>query len=161
MKNLVYLGFGSNLGDRRGNILNAYVLLERQGLSFLKKSSFYESIPYGVEDQPNFLNSVALVETSFGPLRLLEVVKNIERELGRVQTYRWGPRVIDIDILIYDEIVLDSKLLTIPHKDLPNRCFVLTPLCEINCNLYHPQLQVPISKLLDKLDCEGKVKKLN
>ncbi len=161
MKNLVYLGFGSNLGDRKGNILKAYNLLGNRGISILKKSSFYESIPYGVKDQPNFLNSVALVETSFGPLRLLEIVKDIERELGRVKTYRWGPRVIDIDILFYDEIMLDSKVLTIPHKDLDNRCFVLIPLCELNCNLIHPRLLIPISKLLDNLDCEGKVKEID
>ncbi len=161
MKNLVYLGFGSNLGDRKKNILNAYELLERRGISILKKSSFYESIPYGVKDQPNFLNSVALVETSFGPLKLLGVVKDIEKELGRVKTYRWGPRVIDIDILFYDKIVLDSKLLTIPHKDLPKRCFVLIPLCELNCDLYHPRLQIPISLLLDKLECKGKIKKVD
>jgi len=150
---IAYLGFGSNLGDRTSNIERAYTLLEKSNIRILKKSHFYETKPYGVTNQPEFVNSVALVETEFGPFKLLETIKKIEKDIGRKETYRWGPRVIDIDILFYEDFILKSQTLTIPHPDLHNRCFVLIPLCELDCELVHPVLRQKISKILESLIC--------
>ncbi len=154
----IFLGFGSNIGDRKGNIERAYSELKRAGIEFLKKSRFYQTKPYGVEEQPEFLNSVARVSTKLGPFRLLELLKLIENKIGRKETFRWGPRVIDIDILFYGDVTVKSKILDIPHVDLCNRCFVLVPMCEITCDFVHPEKKVSIRELLRNLNCERKVK---
>jgi 2-amino-4-hydroxy-6-hydroxymethyldihydropteridine diphosphokinase len=129
---LDYLGLGSNLGDRCCNLKAALSLLsDTPGVTLRRVSSFHETRPYGVEDQPDFLNAVAEIETELAPPVLLGVMKQIERELGRVPTYRWGPRLIDIDILLYDRLTWASPELVIPHPGILERAFVMGPLAEL------------------------------
>jgi 2-amino-4-hydroxy-6-hydroxymethyldihydropteridine diphosphokinase len=129
---LAYLGLGSNLGDRRRNLEQAVErLTDTPRIRVLRVSSFRETEPFGVQDQPLFLNGVAEIETDLQPPALLAAVKQIERDMGRVATYRWGPRLIDIDILLYDRIRWESAELTIPHPGLLERSFVTEPLGEL------------------------------
>ncbi|MGQ9476075.1 MAG: 2-amino-4-hydroxy-6-hydroxymethyldihydropteridine diphosphokinase [Actinomycetota bacterium] len=129
----VYLGLGSNLGDRRENLLSALRKLDSiPGVKVLRVSSIYESEPWGLADQPDFLNLVALVATSLTPPEMLEACLEVERALGRVRGVRWGPRVIDVDILLYDDIVWECEDLVIPHPRMGERDFVLVPLRELD-----------------------------
>jgi dihydropteroate synthase/2-amino-4-hydroxy-6-hydroxymethyldihydropteridine diphosphokinase len=156
---LAFLSLGSNLGNSSQNIEDAYGLLASK-CKILKKSSTILTEPYGVTDQPDFANSAIKVETELGPLELLEFIKSIETELGRVENGRWRERLIDIDIIFYDNLVLDTanedqelhaskdpivyNLLTIPHKDYHNRTFVLEPLLEIEPELVDPATGVKL-----------------
>jgi 2-amino-4-hydroxy-6-hydroxymethyldihydropteridine diphosphokinase len=129
---LVYLGLGSNLGDRQLNLRQAIECLSATpDMKVGRVSSFRVTAPFGVEDQPEFLNGVVEIETELDPLSLLHAIKEIERELGRKPTFRWGPRVIDIDILLYDRLRWNSPELTIPHPGLLERPFVTGPLGEL------------------------------
>lgn len=129
---IVLLGFGANLGDRRENILAAARALEGAGVHILKMSSFYRTSPVGVTDQPEFVNCAAVAETSLDPRALLRAVKTIEADMGRDPgALRWGPRVVDIDILFYDDISMDAADLTVPHPRVRERLFVILPLLEI------------------------------
>lgn len=125
------LSFGSNIGDKAENIKKAYELLETEKLNIIKDSKLYITKAYGVTNQPDFHNSVALCKTCLTPIELLNFIKKIEKNIGRYETFRWGPRVIDIDIIFYDNIKYDSEDLTIPHKDFRNREFVITPIRDI------------------------------
>jgi 2-amino-4-hydroxy-6-hydroxymethyldihydropteridine diphosphokinase len=129
---LVYLGLGSNLGDRRLNLEAAVTALDQTpGMRVRRVSSFSVTAPFGVQDQPDFLNGVAEIETELNPPHLLAVVKQVELKLGRVTSFRWGPRLIDIDILLYDRIRWQSPELTIPHPGILERSFVMEPLAEL------------------------------
>jgi len=143
-----YLGLGSNLGDREANIASALKMLGQEA-RILKVSSFYETEPVGYKDQPWFLNCVCSVETELAPQALLRLAKTIEKNLGRKPALRFGPRLIDIDILFYDDLILDSPDLVIPHSRLAERAFVLVPLKEIAPHLVHPLLGVTIEELLE------------
>ena len=126
------LGIGSNLGDRLGNIAAALrVLSERDVFASTAVSSIYRTAPWGPVAQDDYANACAIGTTRLAPLALLAAVKQIERDLGRVETVRWGPRVIDIDILFYGEDVYEDSRLILPHKELFQRAFVLRPLAEI------------------------------
>ena len=127
----VYLGLGSNLGDREANICRAARELRREGLLPAGASSIYESEPVGVVDQPLFLNAVLRFLTRQEPRRLLQTVKGIETRLGRLPGPRWGPRLIDIDILLYGARSIAEEGLVIPHPSMRERSFVLIPLQEI------------------------------
>ena len=128
----VGLGFGSNVGDGPGNIRAAIAALADQGIvAFGAVSSIYRTAPWGVVNQQDFANACALGTTRLSPHALLDAVKRIERELGRVETFRWGPRVIDIDILFYGGDALADDRLVLPHKEIFRRAFVLIPLTEI------------------------------
>ncbi len=133
----IYIGLGSNLGNRLINIQRACNLLEIFGIDVVKKSSVYETRPYGVTDQPNFLNCVVEVNTNLTPHQLLDKLLQIEQIMGRVREKRWGPRIIDLDILLYGNLVYESDDLSIPHYDMLNRQFVITPLVEIDA-IDHP-----------------------
>ena len=135
---LVYIGLGSNLGDRHCNIETAIKLMKEAGVEVEKVASFIETPPYGEVEQPNFINTVCSAKTALSPQELLKELKEIEKKMGRVETVRWGPRVIDLDILLYDNLILQEKNLNIPHTDMLNRQFVLAPLIEIAPNLVHP-----------------------
>lgn len=149
--NRVYLLLGSNLGDRERNIERALSELERRGISIVKKSSLHNTSPWGYRKQPDFLNLAVECLTSLEPLNLLRVLKEIERDLGRKSTFRYGPRVIDIDIILYEDIVLKTDELTIPHPMMHLREFVLKPLCEIAPNFVHPELGVTVIELFKRL----------
>lgn len=126
------LAFGSNLGDSAGMIGRAIAALDAMvDVSVTTRSSFYATPPWGVENQPDFVNACALVETDLEPLDLLTACKDLEVALGRVPGERWGPRLIDIDVLWMDEVSLESERLTLPHPRMTERAFVLVPLAEI------------------------------
>jgi 2-amino-4-hydroxy-6-hydroxymethyldihydropteridine diphosphokinase len=135
----VYLSLGSNLGDRRANLAAALKCLrETPGVHIHKVSRAYRTAPIGVREQPEFLNLAAGVRTTLEPLELLRATKNIERGLGRTLGERWGPRVIDIDILIYEGVAMETEELTLPHPRLTERAFVMVPLAEIAPDLALP-----------------------
>jgi len=145
----VYLSLGSNLGDRKKNIASALKMLGQEA-QILKVSSLYETEPVGYKDQPWFLNCVCSIETDLSPQALLKFVKATERKMGRKPTRCFGPRLIDIDILLYDDLILDSPDLTIPHPRLEERAFVLLPLREIASQLVHPLLGANVEELWQK-----------
>lgn len=120
-------------------------------MSIIRTSSHYETEPWGVKDQPRFINMALEACTFLGPLNLLQLLKDIERSLGREQTIRWGPRTIDLDILFYDDLIFSSEDLIIPHPLLHERMFVLEPLAEISPDRVHPVLKKSVRSLLDTL----------
>ncbi|MDP2158261.1 MAG: 2-amino-4-hydroxy-6-hydroxymethyldihydropteridine diphosphokinase [Nitrospirota bacterium] len=144
---LIHIGIGSNLGNRQENCLEAIRRLEQQGLSVLKRSSLIESEPWGVTDQPHFINMAIEAETDLSPQNLLQCMKDIECSMGRVNSVHWGPRVIDLDILFYDDRTIDSVDLKIPHPHLHERVFVLMSLLEIAPEKVHPVLKKRVSEL--------------
>ena len=127
----VLLGFGGNLGDPIATIEDALARLDAGGVRILRRSSFYRTAPWGVTDQPDFVNLCAAAATALPPLDLLALIQRIEQELGRERRERWGPRLIDLDILAYGDARVDEPGLTIPHPRLTERAFVLVPLAEI------------------------------
>jgi 2-amino-4-hydroxy-6-hydroxymethyldihydropteridine diphosphokinase len=150
----VYLGIGTNLGDRLQNLQYALAALP-ESVRVVKASRIYETAPWGYLDQPNFLNQVVEVETSLTPLDLLGALKRIEQHLGRQQTFRYGPRQIDIDILLYGRQVIEAPGLQIPHPRFHERAFVLVPLAELAPGLRHPVLRRTVSDLLQEVDASG------
>jgi 2-amino-4-hydroxy-6-hydroxymethyldihydropteridine diphosphokinase len=150
----VYLGLGTNLGDRRGNLQRAVDALVA-AVAINAVSPVYETRPWGIENQPNFLNMCVAGETKLAPLALMHHLKELEFQLGREQGERWGPRLIDIDILFYDELILDEPLLTIPHKGVADRATVLVPLAQIAPELVHPILQQKVVDLVREIDVTG------
>ncbi len=147
----VYLGLGSNLGDRYGRLIDALEGL-RSYVAVDSISSIYETEPWGYTDQPRFLNAVCGGETDLSPQELLKAVKMIELLGGREPTFRYGPRAIDIDILLYGEVVIDQENLSIPHAHLHERDFVLAPLNEIAPKAFHPKLDKTIEALTVAID---------
>lgn len=127
----VYVGLGANLGDAAGNVARAIEALGELG-AVTRRSSLYRTRPWGKTDQPDFVNAVAVLETVHGPRDLLREFKQIERRLGRVESERWGPRTIDVDLLTYDDLHLEAPDLRLPHPLLSERGFVLVPLAEID-----------------------------
>jgi len=147
----VYIGLGSNRGNRKKNILKALELLKDNDQKILKMSSFCETEPYGYKNQRKFLNIAAKLKTDLPPEKFLNLCKKIEKEVGRMDRLRWGPREIDLDILFYGYKTYKSKKLSIPHADLHNRKFVLLPLKEIAPGFVHPILKKCVSKILKNL----------
>lgn len=156
----VFIGLGSNVGNREKNVIDAVELLRKEkGIMVKKVSSLYETEPEGVEDQEWFINAVANIETSIMPLELLRTLKNIESLMGRERTIRWGPRKIDMDILLYGSLVINCPDLTIPHPLMHRRAFVLVPLAEIAPEVIHPVLNESIRDLLLHLNSHKIVRK--
>ena len=155
----VFVGIGSNLGDR---VLNCKKALN--GISAFAKivgvSSVYETEPVGNEGQPDFINCTAEIETALPPLELLERLHSVEDKLERLRGERWGPRTIDIDIIFYDDLIIDTDELTIPHLSAHTRRFVLEPICEIDPWLVHPGFGVHVYKLLNDLEDTKQVVKI-
>ncbi len=153
-KHIVYLSLGTNLGNRLENL--------KQALDRLKKfcevdssSSVYETDPWGFEDQPFFYNQVVRIETGLDPLPLLRAIKNIEMDMGRVPTFQYGPRLIDIDILLYDKLIMYSTELKIPHPQMKSRPFVLSPLVEIAPDLIIPGEEADVVTLNQAVGTSG------
>jgi 2-amino-4-hydroxy-6-hydroxymethyldihydropteridine diphosphokinase len=151
---IAYIGIGSNLGNREENILQAVAFLSEAGIVIRERSSMHETEPWGMEDQPKFLNMVLEGETDQEPAMLLETLKRIERRIGREDTCRWGPRVIDLDILLYDDLVINEPSLQIPHPRMHERDFVLRPLSEIAPDKIHPVFKKSVRELLSELKGE-------
>jgi 2-amino-4-hydroxy-6-hydroxymethyldihydropteridine diphosphokinase len=143
---IVYLGLGSNLGDREENLRQALTLLSAR-VDLEEVSAIYESEPVGYKEQPLFLNLVCRITIDLTPDKLLRLVKDIEGKMDRVSSFPNAPRIIDIDILFYDNRVTETVDLTIPHPRLQDRAFVLVPLADIAPNLVHPRLGQSIARL--------------
>ena len=145
----VYIGLGSNLGDREAFINQAVEMLSRK-IQILSLSSLYETAPLGFAEQPLFLNAVVKADTVLSPQELLNLTQRIEKRLGRRRIQPWGPRTVDLDLLLYDALVLKQPNLIIPHPRLHQRAFALMPLCEIEPLLLHPALKKPVCLLLQE-----------
>ncbi len=150
----VYLGLGSNLGDRSAQLEKA---LEEMGpeVQVLRRSAIYETKPWGFEEQEEFLNMVIEAETEQEPPALLKKIKDVERKVGRQATFRNGPREIDIDILLYDDLECSESGLSIPHPRLHERAFMLVPLAELASDLIVPGQDTTVAELIERLDASG------
>ena len=153
-KSTVYLALGTNLGDRPGNLQNAIAGLPPV-VTVLGSSPVYETLPWGVTDQPAFLNMVIKGETHSEPLELLKQLKLLETRLGRLPSIRYGPRLIDIDLLFYNDLILNTAELTIPHPSLHERAFVLVPLADLAPELVHPFTGKTVRQLLAEVSASG------
>ena len=154
MLNEVYVGLGSNLGDRSANIGEALRLLGQMSEN-MAASSIYETTPQGFRSQPSFYNAVCRLWTRLDPFALLAGLKDIESRLGRHRTFVNAPRTIDLDILIYGHAVLESPILTLPHPRMTQRAFVIAPLSEIAPELVHPVFGETARSLLARLSASG------
>jgi 2-amino-4-hydroxy-6-hydroxymethyldihydropteridine diphosphokinase len=160
----VFLGLGSNIGDKKENLLKTVAKISRhKHIKLIKCSSFYKTPPVGFKEQEPFLNCVLKIETDLSIYDLLKVTQEIEKSVGRKKTFKWGPRVIDVDILFYDNDKIDEPELKVPHPLVSERAFVLLPFAEIEKEFVHPILNKTIEKLLFDLPEEdlAEIKKIN
>ncbi|MHC5035779.1 MAG: 2-amino-4-hydroxy-6-hydroxymethyldihydropteridine diphosphokinase [Planctomycetota bacterium] len=152
----VFIGLGSNQGDRRGNLdrgLEAMAAIPRTRL--VRASRFFWTPPWGFRDQPWFLNAAAELATGLAPRALMDALLAVEQDAGRVRTVPNGPRTLDLDILLFGQRIVEEEGLMIPHPRMTERLFVLVPLSEIAPDVVHPQAGSPIRELLDRLEPEG------
>lgn len=161
MRQIVYIGIGSNIGDKLNHCEKAISeILKINGHKLLAKSSFFKTQPIGFPSQDWFVNGIIKIETDLEPLELLQALKLIESQMGRKETFRWGPRIIDLDILFFGNIEISTEELQIPHPLLQDRQFVLTPLAEIDPDFIHPVLKKSVRELLENLKEEQGVEKI-
>ena len=155
-----YLLIGGNLGNRKENLLRATSLISEQCGTLTRSSSIYETAAWGITDQPSFLNQALEISTSLNARQLLRKILRIEKEMGRIREEKLGPRIIDIDILLFENEIHDLLFLKIPHPEMQNRRFVLTPLAEINSELMHPVLKKSVAQLLEECPDNLEVKRI-
>lgn len=151
----IFLLIGSNLGGRLSNLNRCVDLISTELGSIIKPSSVYETAPWGKSDQPNYLNQAIQIETNFGPAELLGRCLTLEKQLGRERKEKWGARVIDVDLIYFNDRIINSKDLVIPHPRMTERKFVLEPLTEISPNFMHPLLKKTNQELLT--DCKDQL----
>jgi 2-amino-4-hydroxy-6-hydroxymethyldihydropteridine diphosphokinase len=155
-----FIGFGSNLGDRASHLQSAATAVAKiDGVTVFWFSPVYETEPYGKTDQPKFLNAVSEIETALAPPALLKRLLQIEESSGRRRTGRWEPREIDLDILLYDGLVYEDETLSVPHKELPLRKFVLVPFREIAPDVVHPVSGMTVEEMAAQCRDGGRVVK--
>jgi 2-amino-4-hydroxy-6-hydroxymethyldihydropteridine diphosphokinase len=157
LKNIAYISIGSNMGDRVNFFKKAVQLLDQdEGISLVDISSLYETDPVGYVEQPLFLNAVLKVETIYGPEELLEKCLEVEQILGRNREIRWGPRTLDLDILLYNQENIETESLSVPHPRMLERAFVIIPLLELNPGIMLPKVETPLNDILEEIqDNEG------
>ena len=154
--NSVFLIVGGNLGNRKKNLQTAATLIDGQVGTIIQSSKIYETEPWGLTDQPAFYNQVHLVKSKLDPQTIIDTILKIEKKMGRVRTIKNAARIIDIDILFFNGEIINEPNLVIPHREIPNRRFVLMPLNEIAPLLIHPVLKKNISELLST--CKDQLK---
>ncbi len=155
---IAFIGIGSNSGDPVYNCRQAFRRLsETPQVWLLRCSSLYRTEPVGPQDQPWFINAIAEIRTTLRPRQLFDALKSIERQMGRTEGRRWGPRLIDLDLLLYGQEVVSEGELTVPHPELHRRRFVLVPLCELASYMVHPAFGVSVRGLMDRLADKGRV----
>lgn len=156
----IFILLGSNLGDRNSNLAEAKGLIGQQIGSLVHQSSIYETAAWGKTDQPSFYNQVIQISSSLSPQKLINKTQKIEKELGRVRKEKWGERIIDIDLLYFNQFIINELKLQVPHPGIPDRRFTLIPLDEIATDFVHPQLQKTNKQLLANCNDGLEVKKL-
>ncbi len=155
---IAFVGIGSNLDDPAARCVEALCLLSQaKGVKVLRQSSLYRTEPFGFPEQDWFINLVAEIRTVLNPLELLKALQGIEGAMGRIKGLKWGPRIIDLDILLYGQDVIDEEGLLIPHPDLHRRRFVLEPLSEIASYVIHPVYGISVRGLVERLDDNSRV----
>lgn len=156
MLNKIFFQLGSNIGDRFRNMNQSIEFISERIGDVLNKSSVYESTPWGVENQRNFLNQVICVQSNHDSFTILDLALQIEKDMGRVRIEKWGERIIDIDILFFNDAIIETDKLCVPHQFISKRKFVLEPLNELAPNFVHPKLNKTIAQLLN--DCKDQEK---
>lgn len=151
----IFLLLGSNIGNLKKNLLSALSEIEKQNILIIKKSRIYKTKPWGNDNQPDFLNMAIEVDCNYSPSELFKVLKRIESKMGRKKTRRWGPRIIDVDILFYSTNIVNSKNLTIPHKEFYNRPFAIKLLAEISPDFVPPRSNKRVKDFLQGTGNEG------
>jgi len=158
MSNMAYIGIGSNIGSPLKNCQRSIILIEEHArIKVIARSSFYETEPIGPTDQNWFVNAVVEISTEMEAIPLLDALLAIEIEMGRIRNVKWGPRKIDLDILLYGKSVIKNDRLVIPHPEMIKRLFVLTPLAELAPDLIHPTENKTIQEILSHLPEDKKV----
>lgn len=158
----VFISLGSNLGDRIAFLGQALSMLsEQKGIAIKKFSSLYETEPVGVKNQPQFINQVVEVETSIPVSDLMNILKHMEKKIGRTETIHWGPREIDMDLLYYNSLVYNDEIVRVPHPEIANRRFVLVPLKEIASEFIDPVRKQTVHELLHNCQDTSTVRKIN
>ena len=161
MSHTAFIAIGSNLGTPKENCIEAInIISSNPDIKITSKSSFYQTAPVGNTEQDWFINSVIKISTKLNPDILLSALLKIESKMGRIRKEKWGPRIIDLDLLFYDNLVIKKKDLTLPHPEIQKRNFVLQPLNEIEENFIHPSLNKSINNLLKESKDNSVVKKI-
>jgi 2-amino-4-hydroxy-6-hydroxymethyldihydropteridine diphosphokinase len=161
-RNIVFIGIGSNEGNRLVNIKNAITLISKLNNCKIEKiSSVYETLAFGKTDQQNFYNAVIKIKTELVVKDLFFSLKKIEKKIGRIHREKWGPREIDLDILLFNDLIFSDEIITLPHKGLIYRDFVLVPLIEIEPEIVHPVFNKNLSEFIDELETRNIINKFS